>query len=85
MQMKDNRAIFRPASRDINGIEQELAESKIESLGSQGNNPFYNEAGQEHEGELQESKAGPIKGNQSHYKPISPNSKANVNAERSES
>ena len=55
MQMKDNRAIFRPVSRDINGIEQELAESQIEPLGSQGNNPFYKEVGQDLEGDLLES------------------------------
>jgi hypothetical protein len=41
MQMKDNRAIFRPVSRDINGIEQELSESQIEPLGRQENNPFF--------------------------------------------
>ena len=41
MQMKDNRAIFRPVSRDVYGIEQELAESQIEPLGSQENNPFF--------------------------------------------
>jgi hypothetical protein len=83
MQMKDNRAIFRPVSRDINGIEQELAESQIEPLGSQGNNPFFKEVGQDLQGDLQESLVEPIKGNHPHYKPVTPNSKANGVAETS--
>jgi hypothetical protein len=55
MQMKDNRAIFRPVSRDVNGIDQELAESEIDPIDSQGNNPFYKEVGQELKGDRQES------------------------------
>ena len=73
MQMKDNRAIFRPVSRDFNAIEQELAESQIEPIRE--NQPHFTSVTPQgvRDRNFDESQMEAVHGNNPHFKSLTPN------------